>query len=680
MKFSFYPKLALSSIRKNKKLYLPYILTCIGMVAMYYIIVYLQYSDILSYMPKTFTLREMFNLGSWVIAIFALIFLFYTNSFLIRRRKKEFGLFNILGMGKKNICVLVLCETVITGIIALAGGLLAGVLFSKLAELVLVNIIKGNISYSLSVSPYAFLSTAAVFCAVFFLLFLNTVFQLRHSNAISLLRSENVGEKPPKGNFILAGIGLILLSAAYYLAITIKNPVSALTIFFVAVIMVIVSTYFLFISGSVTLCRALQKNKKYYYKPQHFVSVSSMVYRMKRNGAGLASICILATMVLVMLSSSASLYFGEEASLSASFPKEINVTVSFSSPDDMSDENIAALRDSIKEINKKYNVTESNLIDFCSVNVAGVMENGNFQPDVSAYNAAYFDVYEKIYNLTIVSLNDYNRITGKREILNDNEILVYTDNKNFREQKLNLDGENTLTVKDYVDCPFFKTQINDIVSSIVIFAPDPSATVEKLRVLSDYNGQSLLSSNWLYNFDTNTDGKNQIELRKELYEVLLQKLDNTPELKMISCESREENREDFYNTFGGLFFLGIILSIVFIFAAVLIIYYKQISEGYEDCARFDIMQKVGITKEGIRKSINSQLLTVFFMPLLFAGMHLAFAFPIISRLLKLFHLNNIMLFAVSSITAFLVFALLYALVYKITSNAYYKIVSRAKNR
>lgn len=680
MKFSFYPKLALSSIRKNKKLYLPYILTCIGMVAMYYIIVYLQYSDILSYMPKTFTLREMFNLGSWVIAIFALIFLFYTNSFLIRRRKKEFGLFNILGMGKKNICVLVLCETVITGIIALAGGLLAGVLFSKLAELVLVNIIRGNISYSLSVSPYAFLSTAAVFCAVFFLLFLNTVFQLRHSNAISLLRSENVGEKPPKGNFILAGIGLILLSAAYYLAITIKNPVSALTIFFGAVIMVIVSTYFLFISGSVTLCRALQKNKKYYYKPQHFVSVSSMAYRMKRNGAGLASICILATMVLVMLSSSASLYFGEEASLSASFPKEINVTASFSNPDDMSDENIAALRDSIKEINKKYNVTESNLIDFCSVNVAGVMENGNFQPDVSAYNAAYFDVYEKIYNLTIVSLNDYNRITGKREILNDNEILVYTDNKNFREQKLNLDGENTLTVKDYVDCPFFKTQINDIVSSIVIFAPDPSATVEKLRVLSDYNGQSLLSSNWLYNFDTNTDGKNQIELRKELYEVLLQKLDNTPELKMISCESREENREDFYNTFGGLFFLGIILSIVFIFAAVLIIYYKQISEGYEDCARFDIMQKVGITKEGIRKSINSQLLTVFFMPLLFAGMHLAFAFPIISRLLKLFHLNNIMLFAVSSITAFLVFALLYALVYKITSNAYYKIVSRAKNR
>lgn len=678
MKFSFYPKLALSSIRKNKKLYLPYILTCIGMVAMYYIIVYLQYSDILSYMPKTFILREMFNLGSWVIAIFALIFLFYTNSFLIRRRKKEFGLYNILGMGKKNICVLVLCETVITGIIALAGGLLAGVLFSKLAELVLVNIIKGNISYSLSVSPYAFLSTAAVFCAVFFLLFLNTVFQLRHSNAISLLRSENVGEKPPKGNFILAGIGLILLSAAYYLAITIKNPVSALTIFFGAVIMVIVSTYFLFISGSVTLCRALQKNKKYYYKPQHFVSVSSMAYRMKRNGAGLASICILATMVLVMLSSSASLYFGEEASLSASFPKEINVTVSFSNPDDMSDENIAALRDSIKEINKKYNVTESNLIDFCSVNVAGVMENGNFQPDVSAYNAAYFDVYEKIYNLTIVSLNDYNRITGKREILNDNEILVYTDNKNFREQKLNLDGENTLTVKDYVDCPFFKTQINDIVSSIVIFAPDPSATVEKLRVLSDYNGQSLLSSNWLYNFDTNTDGKNQIELRKELYEVLLQKLDNTPELKMISCESREENREDFYNTFGGLFFLGIILSIVFIFAAVLIIYYKQISEGYEDCARFDIMQKVGITKEGIRKSINSQLLTVFFMPLLFAGMHLAFAFPIISRLLKLFHLNNIMLFAVSSITAFLVFALLYALVYKITSNAYYKIVSRAK--
>ena len=337
MKTGFYPKLAFDGIRKNRRMYVPFICTCIGMVMMFYIISYLHYSDTIASMNGGQIMRSTLNLGSIVVGIFSCIFLFYTNSFLIRRRKKEFGLYHILGMGKLNIARILFWETLLTAVISLVLGIGFGILFSKLAELAMARLTHAQIIYSMHISPDSILFTLTVFGCIFILLFFNTLRQVHFSNAITLVKSESVGEKPPKGNILLGLLGMICLAAAYYLAVTVADPVSALGMFFIAVILVIVGTYLIMIASSVLFCRLLQKNKRYYYKANHFVSISSMAYRMKRNGAGLASICILATMVLVMLSTTVSLYFGMDDVLSNRYPYLFNTTFSYDSFDMMSD-------------------------------------------------------------------------------------------------------------------------------------------------------------------------------------------------------------------------------------------------------------------------------------------------------------------------------------------------------
>ena len=315
MKLGFYARLAWTGMQKNRKTYLPYILTCAGMVMMYYLITFLSKNPNVALIRGGSTLQGILSFGTGVIAVFSLIFLFYTNSFLIRRRKTEFGLYNILGMGKWNLTRILLWESAAICAISLLGGLFFGILFSKLAELLLVNLMGGKASFTFTVEPNAVASCVLLFVGIFALIFLNTLRQIHVSNPIELLHSETVGERPPKANWVVAALGIIILAIAYYIAVTIQDPIAALVFFFVAVVMVIIATYLLFVAGSVVLCRILQKNKSYYYKTRHFISVSSMMYRMKRNGAGLASICILSTMVLVMLSSTVCLFVGTEASL-----------------------------------------------------------------------------------------------------------------------------------------------------------------------------------------------------------------------------------------------------------------------------------------------------------------------------------------------------------------------------
>ena len=333
MRAGFYPYLAISAIGKNKRFYLPYILTCTGMIMMNYIIAFLTFSDSLSGMIGGEQIKTMLNLGCYVIGTFSVIFLFYTNSFLIKKRKKELGLYNILGMGKKNIGLIIFWETVIIGVVAMLAGLAGGIIFSKLAELIAVNMLKGGIDYTFTISLKAISETAVLFTSIFVLVFLNSIRQVHTANPVELINSVNVGEKPPKSNWAVGLLGAVILAAAYYIAVTIKNPIATILWFFVAVIMVIVATNMLFISGSVQMCKILKKNKGYYYKANHFVSVSSMAYRMKRNGAGLAQICILATMVLVMVTGSACLYFGAEDSLESRYPQDIGISIKYRSSD-----------------------------------------------------------------------------------------------------------------------------------------------------------------------------------------------------------------------------------------------------------------------------------------------------------------------------------------------------------
>ena len=678
MRIGFYPKLAASGIRKNKRMYIPYIFTCIGMVMMFYIIMFLAVSDAISPLIGAETIRQIFALGSWVIAIFAGIFLFYTNSFLIRRRKKEFGLYNILGMGKRNIGRILFWETLIIAVLSVGIGLFAGILFSKLAELGLVNVMHGEITYDLSVSMLAITRAVQIFGVIFVLLLLNSIRQVRFASAINLMRSENAGEKPPKGNWFIGIIGLVILGTAYYLSITIQDPLVALVTFFLAVVMVIIGTYLVMISGSVVFCRILQKKKSYYYKPNHFISVSSMVYRMKRNGAGLASICILATMVLVMMASTACLYFGEESAINMRYPRDINLEFWVSEAAALSDNNIQTLIEGVSAELEAHHVTPKNGYFYRSANLYGVIEGNTVEVDTSKINAV--DVVSSAYLIYFVPLKDYNAVMGTNETLNSGEALLYSYRTDYSSDTVSFYNGDTYKIKKQID-KFTGSgdTAMDILSSIMLVVPDLENSIKGFEALEAGNGSRLFQMKWIYNFDTGMEPEQQVALYHSLTRTFVD-----PSVKeslgytAIYASSQEYERNDFYGLFGTLFYIGIILSIVFTIAAVLIIYYKQISEGYEDQSRFEIMQKVGMTKREIRKSINSQLLTVFFLPLIFAAMHLAFAFPIIRKLLLAFNLNNVLLFATTTGISFIVFTLFYMIVYRITSNAYYNIVSGVK--
>lgn len=681
MNIGFYPKLAFSSMRKNKRFYLPYILTCIGMVMMQYIIVFLSVTPVFSKMPGAGSLQMMLGLGGYIIGIFSVIFLFYTNSFLMRRRRKEFGLYNILGMGKFNIGRVLFWETVLTAAIALSVGLGLGIVLSKAAELSLMNMLHGDISYTISVSGKAIMTTLLCFLAIFALLMVNSLVKLSISSPISMLRSENVGEKKPKGNWLSGLIGLLFVGGAYYMALTIKNPLSALMWFFVAVIMVIVGTYMLFISGSVLMCNILKKNKKYYYNPKHFVSVSSMAYRMKRNGAGLASICIQGTMVLVMIASTSCLYFGAEDAMGSRYPREINSTVTFEDPSEMSEENVAILREKAETAAAGEGVTEKNILDYRYAQATGVVdETGEIDVDIAYLSEVSESDIDNLYIYYFMSLDDYNKMTNQNKTLEDNQALIYVNRGEYDYKKIkigdNINYEIVEEVDECVDSPYASM---DAVSSVFIVVKDLDSCMENLDALSEMYGQTLIQLRWNYGFDTGLSDERQIEVRDSMigtFDNLLR--DGESSFSGVSCESLADNKADFYGTFGGLLFLGAMLSIVFIFAAVLIIYYKQISEGYEDQSRFDIMQKVGMTKREIRKSINSQLLIVFFLPLVAAGIHLTFAFPFVHKMLLLFNLMNAKLLIATTAITFLIFAAFYMLVYRITSNAYYKIVADKK--
>ena len=673
MKALFYPRLAWTGIKNNRRLYLPYILTCIGMVAMFYIMLSLSTGEFLDTMRGGATLGNVLGLGAGVIGFFAVLFLFYTNSFLIRRRKKEFGLYNILGMGKRNIARVLFSETLILAAVSLVFGLILGVALSKLAELGLAYFVESDAGYNFTVYPTAMGYTVLLFVCIFLLLFFKSVGQVGLANPVELLHSESVGEKPPKANWALGILGLVILAAAYYISVTIEQPVSALGWFFIAVLMVIAATYLLFIAGSVLLCRILQKNKRYYYKPDHFVSVSSMVYRMKRNGAGLASICILITMVLVMIASTSCLYFGKEDVLREQYPYDFIIGCDYDNQKfDQAD--IDRTKTAIDAYFDRHGgITDGVYGKVASL--AGGFKDGRLEVDSSIANIDAYAV-DSVCNFNVVSLDDYNRNTGNNISLADDEALLFTKKTDINTDTVQIaDGKKYRVVRTDGGYDFGHDTDTLAVGSVCLVVSDFDSAVEELCKLNAlHESGRIVILEWRYQLNPAADYDTQAEMTNDLSDCLAANHSNGG----YSMRSYAGARDDFYGSFGGLFFLGIMLSIVFILAAVLIIYYKQISEGYEDQSRFEIMQKVGMTKTDIRKSINSQMLTVFFLPLLFAIVHLGFAFPMINKLLLLFGLDNLGLLLLTAAISALVFALFYIIVYRVTSNAYYSIVSGAK--
>lgn len=459
MKMNLYPKLAWDGIRKNKRLYTPYILTCSGVVMMFYIIHYLAAMPDLKNMAGGQTITAMLGFGTWIVALFALIFLFYTNSFLIRRRQKEFGLYNILGMGKGNLSVVLLLETVILFCISMAVGLVCGILFSKLAELCLVWVLGGEVTYDFTINTDALKDTFLIFVPIFCLILLKRLWQMWRMSAVSLLRSENTGEKPPKANYLLGIGGILILTGAYYIAVSIQSPLIAMAWFFIAVGMVIVATYMLFISGSVMLCKLLQKNKRYYYQKNHFVSVSSMVYRMKRNGAGLASICILSTMVLVMMLGAGSLYFGAEDSLHTRYPSDINLTFYYltDTPEvSYTAEKVDQLIGEVDAVIDRFGVEPHNVQRYLSTSVTVMLKDGKLIANKDTVDTADVNTMEHVCVVCFVPLDDYNRCMGANETLGENQVLLHCVRRSYADPTITMADGSVLEIKN---------QLNDFMSS-----------------------------------------------------------------------------------------------------------------------------------------------------------------------------------------------------------------------
>ena len=684
MKAGLYPKLAWDGIRKNKRFYLPSILTCIGMVMMVYIIHYLAAMPTLKDMPGGRTMEMVLGFGFWIVALFAVIFLFYTNSFLMRRRQKEFGLYNMLGMGKGHLSTVLFWENVLLFVISMVGGLLSGILLSKMAELCLVAVLNGETDYALYINWDAFVDTWIIFVPVFALIFIKSLIKIRKSSAVALLKSENVGEKPPKANYMFGIVGIVILAIAYYIAVSIENPLIAMAWFFIAVCLVIVGTYLLFISGSVMLCKLLQKNKHYYYQKNHFVSVSSMTYRMKRNGAGLASICILSTMVLVMMMGAGSLYFGKEDSLNTRYPTDINASIDFLSEGEehlYSSEKELAFLSRVDEVLEEYGVEPQNVEQILSSTVTGMLKDGKLILDRRLVNTADAETMDDVAQIILIPLSSYNRSFNAQETLGENEVIIQCVRRSYNDNTITLNDGTVWTVK---------MQIEDVISSgdaamsmipsVFVITNDIDKAFDVFNSeLDDISEEYLCRLELSYAFDANISNREKIELGAAIEEAIRDmQISGDGDFYSYSVDCKEKERADYYGLFGGIFFLGLFLSIIFLAATVLIIYYKQVSEGYEDEARFGIMRKVGMTTTDIRKSINSQMLTVFFLPLITAVIHLGFAFPIVQKLLVMFNLRNTMLSLIVTGVAIVVFGIFYAIVYRITSNAYYSIVSGAR--
>lgn len=677
MRLGFYPTLAVQSIRKNKRLYLPYLLTCAGMVMMFYIIHYLAAMPLLMTMAGGRTTGQMLGMGTWIVALFAVIFLFYTNSFLMRRRQKEFGLYNILGMGKGNLSLLLLWENVFLFIASLGAGLLGGIALSKLAELGLMRVIHGEITYDFTVNPEALADTVILFAVIFLLIFLKGLIQLWRLSTVSLLKSENTGEKPPRANYLLGFGGIVLLAAAYYMAVSIQSPLSALTFFFIAVGMVVVATFLVFVSGSVMLCRLLQKNKGYYYKKNHFVSVSSMAYRMRRNGAGLASICILSTMVLVMLLGSGSLYFGAEDSLHARFPRDITTSVRFLNSQADGEAEEALVRE-IGTVVRSFGIQPENEDYYLYATATGILRDGTLVLDKEKVDSISANSFDDLCQIYVVPLDDYNRCMGAEETLEEDQVLLHCIRRTYDGPTITMENGASWQVKKHTgDIMASGNAAMDVIPSVYMVVSDLERALDALNAELGHIGVEYISHPiFTYGFDTELPAQEEIALCDAL-RLHLRELENAPDAGFTTkyTECREEERQDFYGTFGGIFFLGILLSLVFLLATVLIIYYKQITEGYEDEGRFEIMQKVGMSRQDIRKSVNSQMLTVFALPLITAVLHLGFAFPMVQKLLMLFNLRNAALMLTVMAVTVLLFGLIYALIYKLTANAYFSIVS-----
>ncbi len=654
MRKGFFLRLAVNGIRKNRKVYYPYILTAIVTTAMMYIIGTLQGNPDVGNDTLSFALQ----LGVIVTSLFSVIFLFYTNSFLIKRRKKEFGLYNILGMEKKHLGRVVLWETVIILVISLALGFALGMLLDKALLLLLARIVGRQLAIGFYISRGAMTYTAALISGTFALIFLNSVRQVYTANPIELLRSGEVGEREPKTKWIIAILGLLTLGTGYWLSATIRDAATMIIMFFFAVILVIIGTYFLFTAGSIALLKTLRKRKRFYYKPSHFISVSGMIYRMKQNAVGLSNVCILSTMVLVMVFSTVALWFNMEDIVN----KRVSGDIEFVSKD----LDIDAFYETVDETLSEMGLTRENDMAFRYYAFTAFQTRDTFHAASEADDDNLFITPIMLY---LVPLEDYNRMYGLSETLSPGEILLDAYRSDYTYETLSLLGE-TLSIKSRTRGRLSNHAVFTSAYDTLFLIMDNQQSIDRLiRRNTEVYGYKDDAMRCSVSFTIDGTAEQEIAFSDALYDRLKQRFSIT------YLNSREALRISMRQLYGSLLFVGIFLACLFLMAMILIIYYKQISEGYDDRERYRIMRKVGLSRREIKHSISSQILIVFFLPLAVAGLHIVFAFPGINTMFRGLGMDNVSLMGACALASFAVFGVIYGAVYLLTAKVYYRIVS-----
>ena len=659
----FYLKLASTNLKKNHRGYLPFLISMLFLVAINTMTQVIVNNEGMRALPGGDSASSMFGLGHIVIMIFTVIFSFYTNSFLLKQRKKELGLYNILGLGKRELYQLMIWESFLSFFIVLITGLITGVVLSKLAFLVLRRLISVGNEFVFQLLPESLGFVSLLFLGIFFLLLLINCWQIKKTNPISLLHGSKKGEQEPKARWIIAILGLVFLGSGYGIAVTIDSPISALTLFFVAIILVILGTYCLFMAGSIALLKLLKRNERFYYKTNHFISISSMMHRMKQNAAGLASICILSTMVLVTAATTGSLFFGQKDVENTRYPRDVMIST-VQQPEKVKAAIEAVSAEKQAPITKQVYLTSTKSIMFQP-------KNGNYQ--LTPLEDFYNSKSATIALISFMTAQEYAKHTDETVNLKDDEIYFYPVSGDIDGNQLKLEDQKFKIKKRINKFPGINQQI-ELTDSFVVILANQSVLEQ---CLSDwFPKKAVAAENYPeYNFMFNTDlkgEKNQLDFAQTLRNQLNQQLGDS-QVRIVDKYTFVSENKIFT---GGFFFLGIIFGATFILATALIIYYKQISEGIDDRERFEILQKVGMSHREVKKVIRSQVMMVFSFPLVVAVIHLGFAFPLIKKLLVLFGLVNWKLFLLVCVIVTVIFAILYFVVYRLTARSYYQLVER----
>lgn len=652
----FYPKLALSNIRKNHSIYRPYLLAVVLLSAMYYCLCSLSRLVVESGMEGGGSLGLILGMGSWLMGVLSVLVLFYTNSFLIRRRQKEFGLYSVLGMEKRHICWVLLWEVLLVAVGGVLLGIVAGAVFSQLFLMILQRIIRFPVTLELRIPLNAVGSTAGAFALAFALVLVYDGIAVLRSRPMELLRSDRQGEREPKVRWLLAILGVVTLGGGYILALMVHSASDALSFFFPAALLVIVGTYCLFVAGSIAILKLLRRNKAFYYRPDNFLSVSTLLYRMKQNAAGLASICILSTCVLVTLSTTVCLFLGQEDMIQRMYPRMVNTSCI-----SQSDEDLSAMERAAADFAGKCGVTISNSAG------SRVFEGPVLPMGGGVYQSTNYFGLESLAMLA-VPLEDYNRNAGTHLTLEPDQVYVFDESGQLKSDALQLDGW-VYPIAGYLDQrPEFLGVESSLALIVVTADYETMESLANRANLAQDPEDGYTREIWAH-YDFDVTGPHLEAFYQDLQSEMNASMAHTSNVTV-----RDEQRGSFYEMYGGLLFIGLFFVALFLIAVVLILYYKQITEGFDDHERFRILQNVGMSAREVKRVISRQVLLMFYLPLGMAALHIAVAFPSLCKILQAFQLYNTSLFALCTAGSAGVFLLFYLLTYKLTARSYFKIV------